>query len=578
MLNKIIRFSLNNRLIVVLLSVLILALGIVAFMRTEVDIFPDLNAPTVVVMTEAPGYAPEEVEKIVTFPIETAVNGATGVRRVRSSSSSGFSIVWVEFDWTTDIYKARQIVSEKLSTIASDFPPGVKSPTLGPQSSILGEMLIIGLRADSTSIAELRSLADRVIRPRLLSICGVSQVAVIGGDVKEYQIQLSPERMRQLNVTLDEVDAAVRDINANASGGIINEYGNEYIVKGDINTTSLDDIAKSVIKTDGCKPVTIGDIADVVEGVKLPRLGTGSLDAKPAVLMTVTKQPAAGTIQLTESIENALSGIKENLPHDVTVKTDIFRQADFINTSIGNLGEALLEGALFVIIVLFIFLMNLRTTFISVVALPISILITIVIMHLFGLGINTMSLGGIAIAIGSLVDDAIVDVENVNKRLRLNSQSPTPLPARDIIYEASAEVRLPIFNSSLIIIASFLPLFFLTGVEGRMLIPLGVSFIVALVASTLVALTITPVLCSYLLERKTDKRHGCDTRIVVFFKSILEKCLKWSLSHSRILLYSTAALFVMAVVAFFSLGRSFLPSFNEGSLTINVGTLPVISL
>lgn len=578
MLNKIIRFSLNNRLIVVLLSVLILALGIVAFMRTEVDIFPDLNAPTVVVMTEAPGYAPEEVEKIVTFPIETAVNGATGVRRVRSSSSSGFSIVWVEFDWTTDIYKARQIVSEKLSTIASDFPPGVKSPTLGPQSSILGEMLIIGLRADSTSIAELRSLADRVIRPRLLSIGGVSQVAVIGGDVKEYQIQLSPERMRQLNVTLDEVDAAVRDINANASGGIINEYGNEYIVKGDINTTSLDDIAKSVIKTDGCMPVTIGDIADVVEGVKLPRLGTGSLDAKPAVLMTVTKQPAAGTIQLTESIENALSGIKENLPHDVTVKTDIFRQADFINTSIGNLGEALLEGALFVIIVLFIFLMNPRTTFISVVALPISILITIVIMHLFGLGINTMSLGGIAIAIGSLVDDAIVDVENVNKRLRLNSQSPTPLPARDIIYEASAEVRLPIFNSSLIIIASFLPLFFLTGVEGRMLIPLGVSFIVALVASTLVALTITPVLCSYLLERKTDKRHGRDTRIVVFFKSILEKCLKWSLSHSRILLYSTAALFVMAVVAFFSLGRSFLPSFNEGSLTINVGTLPGISL
>ena len=579
MLNKIIRFSLDNRLIVLLCSVLVVVLGIFSLARTEVDIFPDLNAPTVVVMTEAQGYAPEEVEKIVTFPIETAVNGATGVRRVRSSSSSGFSIVWVEFDWSTDVYKARQIVSEKLSAIANDFPPGVNAPTLGPQSSILGEMLIIGLTSDTTSMTELRSIADRNIRPRLLSIGGVSQVAVLGGDIKEYQIQISPERMKHFDVTLDDVDAAVEGINNNASGGIINEYGNEYIVKGDVNTTSLEDISKSVIKSTESGIVTIGDIADVVEGCKRPKLGTASLNAKSAVLMTVTKQPSVGTINLTEKIESELAELKTTLPSDVNVRTDIFRQSDFIDTSIGNLGEALIEGALFVILILFIFLMNPRTTAISVVALPVSILITIIAMHLMGLGINTMSLGGIAIAIGSLVDDAIVDVENVYKRLSLNRQSGTPLPARDIIYEASAEVRLPIFNSSLIIIASFVPLFFLTGVEGRLLIPLGIAFIVALIASTLVALTLTPVLCSYLLEKKkSGKQKSSESKVVSVLKSGLSRCLNWGLSHSRILLWSTAGLFVLSLVIFFTLGRSFLPSFNEGSLTINVSTLPGISL
>ncbi|MBO4379467.1 MAG: efflux RND transporter permease subunit [Muribaculaceae bacterium] len=579
MLNKIIRFSLDNRLIVLLCSALVVVLGIFSLARTEVDIFPDLNAPTVVVMTEAQGYAPEEVEKIVTFPIETAVNGATGVRRVRSSSSSGFSIVWVEFDWSTDVYKARQIVSEKLSAIANDFPPGVNAPTLGPQSSILGEMLIIGLTSDTTSMTELRSIADRNIRPRLLSIGGVSQVAVLGGDIKEYQIQISPERMKHFDVTLDDVDAAVEGINNNASGGIINEYGNEYIVKGDVNTTSLEDISKSVIKSTESGIVTIGDIADVVEGCKRPKLGTASLNVKPAVLLTVTKQPSVGTINLTEKIESELAELKTTLPSDVNVRTDIFRQSDFIDTSIGNLGEALIEGALFVILILFIFLMNPRTTAISVVALPVSILITIIAMHLMGLGINTMSLGGIAIAIGSLVDDAIVDVENVYKRLCLNRQSGTPLPARDIIYEASAEVRLPIFNSSLIIIASFVPLFFLTGVEGRLLIPLGIAFIVALIASTLVALTLTPVLCSYLLEKKkSGKQKSSESKVVSVLKSGLSRCLNWGLSHSRILLWSTAGLFVLSLVIFFTLGRSFLPSFNEGSLTINVSTLPGISL
>ena len=579
MLNKIIRLSLNNRLVVLLATVFLLGIGIVLLSRTEVDIFPDLNAPTVVVMTEAQGYAPEEVEKIVTFPIETAVNGATGVRRVRSSSSSGFSIVWVEFDWGTDIYRARQIVSEKLSTIADQMPVGVKTPTLGPQSSILGEMLIIGLTSDSTSMRELRTIADRAIRPRILSIGGVSQVAINGGDIKEYQVLISPERMRQRNVTLNEVEEALTDINSNASGGIINEYGNEYIVKGDINTTSLDDIAKSVVRSDDSGLVTVGDIADVVEGDKIPRLGCASLNTKPAVLMTVTKQPAVSTIDLTANIEKELNSIKHTLPADVNIRTDIFRQADFISNSIGNLGEALLEGSLFVILILFIFLMNPRTTVISVIALPVSILITIIIMNLLGLGINTMSLGGIAIAIGSLVDDAIVDVENVYKRLIENRKNGGSLSTKDVVYAASAEVRLPIFNSSLIIIASFTPLFFLTGVEGRMLIPLGIAFIVALIASTLVALTITPVLCSYFLDRKIKKSTtDHDSKVVKWLKSTLNKVLGWGLSHSAVILWSTAALFILAVVLFFTLGRSFLPSFNEGSLTVNVSTLPGISL
>lgn len=579
MLNKIIRLSLNNRFVVLLATIFLVGVGLVTLSRTEVDIFPDLNAPTVVVMTEAQGYAPEEVEKTVTYPIETAMNGATGVCRVRSSSSSGFSIVWVEFEWGTDIYRARQIVSEKLSTLADDMPEGVKTPTLGPQSSILGEMLIIGLTSDTTSMRELRTIADRQIRPRILSIGGVSQVAVIGGDIKEYQVLISPERMRFHNVTLNEVNEALTAVNSNAGGGIINEYGNEYIVKGDINTSSLDDISKCVVRSDNSGIVTIADIADVVEGDKTPRLGCASINTKSAVLMTITKQPSVGTIRLTENIENELKSIKRNLPADINVRTDIFRQSDFISNSIGNLGEALLEGSLFVILILFVFLMNPRTTVISVIALPVSILITIVIMHLLHLGINTMSLGGIAIAIGSLVDDAIVDVENVYKRLIVNRKNGGSLSTTDVVYAASAEVRLPIFNSSLIIIASFTPLFFLTGVEGRMLIPLGIAFIIALIASTLVALTVTPVLCSYLLDRIIKKDDATtDSRVVRSLKSGLNRVLNRILSHSKALLISTAALFIIAIALFFTLGRSFLPSFNEGSLTVNVSTLPGISL
>lgn len=581
MLNRIIRFSLDNRIIVLALSGFLLLFGLIAVMNTEVDIFPDLNAPTVVVMTEAPGYAPEEVEKLVTFPIETAVNGATDVRRVRSSSATGFSVVWVEFDWGTDIYIARQIVSEKLAAVAESMPPGVGNPTLGPQSSILGEVMIIGLTSDSTSMIDLRSLADRVIRPRLLSIGGVSQVSVIGGDVKEYQILVSPEKMRYHGVTLQQVLDCTESINNNATGGVLYEHGNEYLIKGDINTRSIEDIAKTVVRSEGDSLILLSDIADVRTGPQEPRLGVASEKTKSAVLLTVTKQPSTGTIELVDKIKSELSSLKHNIPADIKISTDIFDQSEFIDSSISNLQVSLFEGALFVIVVLFFFLMNVRTTLISLVALPLSILVTIVILHFMGLTINTMSLGGIAIAIGSLVDDAIVDVENVYKRLRENRRLAPEKRQKtiEVVYQASKEVRMPIFNSSLIIIASFLPLFFLHGIEGRMLIPLGISFIVALLASTIVALTVTPVLCSYLLgSDKAAASLSKEPRVANALRKGYEKLLQKSFEHKKAVLYGTGALFLISMCLFFTLGRSFLPSFNEGAFTINVSTLPGISL
>ena len=581
MLNKFIQFSLNNRLTILILSAVMMIAGTVVLFRTEVDIFPDLNAPTVVVMTEAAGYAPEEVEKLISFPIETAVNGATDVRRVRSSSATGFSIVWVEFDWGTDVYTARQIVSEKLSTINDQLPPGAGTPTLGPQSSILGEIMIIGITADTTSMSDIRSLADRVIRPRLLSIGGVSQVAVIGGDIKEYQIQIMPERMRHYNISLTEIMECVEGINNNATGGVLYEYGNEYIIKGDVNTTSIDDLSKAVVRSDDNGTVLIEDIATIAIGNKMPRLGLASERGTPAVLMTVTKQPAVGTIELTEKIESELHSLGKNMPKDMKISTNIFKQSDFIDNSISNLQQSLIEGSIFVVIVLFFFLMNMRTTFISLIALPLSVIIAVIILHFFGFTINTMSLGGIAIAIGSLVDDAIVDVENVYKRLRENKSLPASerKSTISVVYEASKEVRMPILNSTLIIIASFLPLFFLSGIEGRMLIPLGISFIVALMASTLVALTLTPVLCSYLLNsQKTTNNIDKEPWITQKMKSGYKKGLTWSFGHKSILLGVVGLLFAIAIALFFTLGRSFLPSFNEGSFTVNVSTLPGIAL
>ncbi len=581
MLNKIIHFSLQNRLMVLVASVLLMVGGTYMAFHTEVDVFPDLNAPTVVVMTEAGGMAAEEVERLVTFPIETAVNGATDVRRVRSSSTTGFSVVWVEFDWDTDIYLARQIVSEKLSTVSGSLPDNVSQPVLGPQSSILGEVLIVGLTADSTSMLDLRTLADWTVRPRLLSTGGVAQVAVLGGDIKEYQILIHPDRMKHYGVSLSEVMAATRGMNQNTSGGVIYQYGNEYIVRGLVSENDVEKLAQSALRTAQGTTVTLADVADVRIGAQQPKLGVASERGKPAVLLTVTKQPNTGTIELTAKLEEAIKDLKKNMPGDVHVSTDIFRQANFINSSIDNVQDSLIEGAIFVVIVLFMFLANVRTTVISLVTLPLSLLITLLVLHYMGLSINTMSLGGMAIAIGSLVDDAIVDVENVWKHLRQNRMLPVEerRPVLDVVFDASREVRMPILNSTIIIMVSFVPLFFLSGMEGKMLIPLGIAFIVSLFASTVVALTLTPVLCSYLLGgRKGSDRLPKEAFVAVWLKKYYETALLWVLGHKKIVTGGTAVLLVAAIGFFFTLGHSFLPSFNEGSFTINISSLPGISL
>ena len=583
MLNKIIRFSLRNRLLVMVTAVLLMVGGIYTSTHMEVDVFPDLNAPTVVVMTEVPGMAPEEVERLVSFPIETSVNGATNVRRVRSSSTTGFSIVWVEFDWGTDIYRARQVVSEKLAMVRDALPKGAGNPTLGPQSSILGELMIVALTADSTSLRDLRTLADWTIRPRLLATGGVAQVTVLGGDIKEYQILISPEKMTHYGVGLAEVYAAVQGMNQNTAGGIIYEYGNEYIIRGMLATNRVDQLGAAVVKTVGNMPVCLRDVAEVRIGSKMPRMGVASHNGKQAVMMTVTKQPNTSTLELTEALDATLQSLGQTLPKDVQVSTDIYRQSRFIESSIDNVKQALIEGGLFVVIVLFIFLMNVRTTLISLVTIPLALVTSVLALRWMGLTINTMSLGGMCIAIGSLVDDAIVDVENVFKRLRENRLLPEAQRRRikDVVFDASREVRMPILNSTLIIVASFVPLFFLSGMEGRMLVPLGIAFIVALGSSTVVALTLTPVLCTYLLAGRGKEDGGKEQKesyVAVTLKRWYAKALAWALARWRWVLGATGVAVVLAVVVFSTLGRSFLPPFNEGSFTIGVSTLPGVSL
>lgn len=580
MLDKIIRFSLQNRAFVLMAAVLLMVGGIYTTSHIDVDVFPDLNAPTVVVMTEATGMAPEEVERLVTFPVETAMNGASDVRRVRSSSTAGFSVVWVEFDWGTDIYRDRQIVSEKLAEVGESLPPDCGKPTLGPQSSILGEAMIIGLDSDTTSMQDLRTLADWTFRPRLLSLGGVAQVTVIGGDIKEYQIKLSPEKMKHYDVSLQEVISATESMNRNSTGGVLYEYGNEYIIRGLLSTDDIDGIGRAVVRMQGDVPITLNNIAEIAVGPKAPVLGVASHRGKPAVLMTVTKQPDASTALLTEKLDKAVEDLKTQIPSDVNVSTDIFRQQKFIDSSIDNIKKSLYEGALFVIIVLFFFLMNVRTTLISLVTIPLSLLVSVLTLKFMGLTINTMSIGGMAIAIGSLVDDAIVDVENVFKHLRQNRKLPESerLPVLEVVFNASREVRLPILNSTFIIVVSFVPLFFLTGMEGRMLRPLGIAFITALFASTLVALTLTPVLCSFLLGSEKSDKAGKEPALVRWLQKIYNVALEWVLSHKKLTLGSVAALFAVALGLFCSFGSSFLPAFNEGSFTINVSTLPGVSL
>ncbi|MGM9692065.1 MAG: efflux RND transporter permease subunit [Alloprevotella sp.] len=580
MLNKIISFSLRNRLAVLLGAAMLIIAGLYTAKTMEVDVFPDLNAPTVVVMTEAKGMAPEEVERLITFPLETSVNGAAGVRRVRSSSTTGFSIVWVEFDWSTEIYRARQTVAEKIALVKEQLPAEAGTPTIGPQSSILGELMFVALTADSTSLRDLRTLADWQIRPRLLATGGVAQVSVIGGELKEYQILLSPEKMKHYGVGLNDALAAVEGMNTNTSGGVLYEYGNEYIIRGVLSTADTAALSAALVKTSGGAAVTLGEIAEVKIGNRTPKTGVASLRGKPCVMMTVTKQPQTNTLDLSEKIDASLAELKTTLPPDVHISTDVYRQERFINSAIDNVKKSLFEGGIFVVVVLLLFLMNVRTTVISIVTIPLSLIVSLLTLHLFGLTINTMSLGGMAIAIGSLVDDAIVDVENVFRHLRENRALPREeqKSVLSVIFNASREVRLPILNSTLIIIVSFVPLFFLTGLEGRLLVPLGVAFITALCASTLVALTLTPVLCSYLLGKGKKDKEEREPFLSRFLKKHYTKALQWVIGKKKTVLAVTAAVFVGAVALFCTMGSGFLPPFNEGSFTINVTTLPGISL
>ena len=580
MLNKIIKFSLHNRFFVVIASVLLLIFGSVISSKMEVDVFPDLTAPTVVVLTEAHGMAPEEVEKLVTFPIETSVNGATNVRRVRSSSSAGISIVWVEFEWNTDIYKARQIVSEKITAVADKLPQGVGNPTMGPQSSIMGEIMLVSVTADKTSQIDLRTIADWTIRPRLLATGGVSQVVVIGGEYKQYQILASPQKMNYYNVSLTELLKASEEANGNSSGGFMNEYNNEYIVKGIGRTNEIEALGQSVIKMQNGNPIKIEDVAEIKIGASL-KIGDGSLKGEPAVIMTVMKQPATNTLELTKTIDASIADIQKNLPKDVHINTKIFRQADFINASISNIQKTLLEGTAFVIIILFLFLMNWRATFISLLAIPISLIVAILTLKWLGFTINTMSLGGMAIAIGDLVDDAIIDVENVFKRLKENALKPKA-EQKDkltVIFDGSFEIRSSVINATFIIIVAFLPLFFLSGMEGKLLAPLGIAFIVALFASLIVSITLTPVLASYLLtnDKMLLKQHK-ESWLVERLQKVYSNALNRAMEMKKTVLVIAGVLFLVALLALSQLGRSFLPEFNEGSLVVSAVSLPGISL
>jgi len=579
MLNKIINYSLNNKLFVLLGAVLLIVGGLFTVQKMDVDVFPDLTAPTVAVMTDAHGMSAEEVERLVTFHIETSVNGATNVRRVRSASMQGYSFVWVEFDWGADIFKARQVVSEKMVTLGSVLPEGIV-PVLAPQSSIMGEILFIGLKSDSTSQMELRTLAEWVVKPAILATGGVSQVTIIGGDYKQYQLLADPQKMDFLGVSMNELAQAGRSFSANSSGGVVRDFGNEYMIRGMARSNDLEELGNTHIKTVNNRPVVVSDVAEVVIGSAV-KYGYASENAEPAVIIAVSKQPNINTLKVTENIEKNLGEIGKSLPRDVVMNTRIFRQADFIESSVRNVGSAMLEGALFVVVILFLFLASFRTTIISIVAIPLSLFGTVIVLHFLGMNINTMTLGGMTIAIGSLVDDAIIDVENVYKRLRQNHRKPREerRPVFDIVLNASIEIRASILNATLIIMVAFIPLFFLTGMEGRMLKPLGVAFIVALFMSLIVAMTVTPLMCKLLLsnEKYLDKNKA-DSWLTVRLTSLYEKSLEWVLRNKKKVLYPTIGLFLVSVGLFFTMGRSFLPELNEGALVITAVTKPGVSL
>ncbi|MCH7782310.1 efflux RND transporter permease subunit [candidate division KSB1 bacterium] len=585
MFDKLIKISLENRLIVLWLALLLLISGTVIAIYLPVDVFPDLTAPTVTVITEAHGMAAEEVEILVTFPIETAVNGATGVRRVRSSSAAGISIVWVEFDWGTDIYIARQIVNEKLQIAGASLPKGVERPILAPISSIMGEIMLISItnkesgEGQKLSDMELRSFADWTIRRRLLSVPGVSQVVPIGGEVKQYQVLVSPEKLVAYDISLNEVLRAAEASNMNSSGGSYMDAGQEYLIRGIGRVRNLDDLANSVITMRGGLPVLIRNVAEVKIGPAI-KFGDGSVNASPAVIIMIQKQPNANTIELTERIESTIAGIQSVMSQDIEINTTIFRQSDFIHVAIDNVVEALYIGAILVIFVLFFFLGNIRTTLISATAIPLSLAVTIIVFYFYEMTINTMTLGGIAIAIGVLVDDAIIYVENVFRRLKENyhRSGEAKRASIKIIFEASKEIRAPMVNATFIIIIVFMPLYFLGGVEGRLLRPLGIAYITSIFASLLVAVTVTPALCAYFLPKANFIKKEGDSWLVTRLKKVYSKILNYVLRFPKSVFISAAVFLILTVAVLPFLGRAFLPEFNEGSLTISVLTVPGTSL
>jgi CzcA family heavy metal efflux pump len=575
MLNKIIQWSVKNRLIVLIAASVLLVYGGIVALRSPIDVFPDLTAPTVTILTESHGMAPEEVESLVSLPIEASMNGTAGVFRVRSNSAAGISIVFVEFNLGTDIYRARQLVTEKLAQVR--LPQGIRPPVLGPISSTMGEIMLISMTSQTTSAMDLRSLADWVVRPRLLGVPGVAQVMIIGGQTKQYQVLVDPAKLRDYGLTLREVTDAVAAANVNSSGGFLERPTEEYMIRARGRVNSLDELADSVITVRKGTPLLVKNIGNVQLGPALKR-GDGSFNMHADVVATVQKQPNANTIEVTRQIETALAGLKGTLPGDVTIETKAFQQAAFIERAIDNVQRALVEGGALVAVVLFLFLWNFRTTVISLMAIPLSLITAIIAMSYFGIGINTMTLGGLAIAVGELVDDAIIDVENVFRRLKQNAHARFSQTPEKVIYEASSEIRNSIVFATMIIVLVFLPLFRLGGFEGRMFAPLAFAYIASISASLLVALTVTPALCYYLLGRSKLLREERDSWLVTWLKARYARILAWTLDHSFQIISTSVALLVVALMVYPLMGREFLPAFNEGALNINITLPPGTSL
>lgn len=576
--NAIIKWSLQNRLIVVAIAALLLVWGAYVAINLPVDVLPDLNKPTVTIMTEASGLAPEEVETLVSFPIETAMNGVPGVSRVRSQSGIGLSIIYVEFDWGTDVYRNRQLVAEKLAQAKEQLPPDVL-PSLAPISSIMGEIMLVSVSSKSgkTDPLDVRTLADWTIRPRLLTLAGVAQVINIGGGVKQYQVLVTPEKLKQFGVTIEEVSKALEQSNSNSTGGFVDAQSQEYLVRNLGRFYTVDELKQTVVAYRNNTAIKIGDVADVEFGPRIKR-GEAGANGRPAVIMSIQKQPGTSTLELTQKVDDALKELQASLPEDVEINANLFRQANFISTSISNVIEALRDGSILVVIVLFLFLLNFRTTFITLTAIPLSFVITFLIFYMFGVTINTMTLGGLAVAIGELVDDAIVGVENVFRRLRENRQLEKPRSALTVVFEASLEIRSSIVFATFIVALVFIPLFMLTGVEGKLLAPLGLAYITSLVASLVVSITVTPVLSYYLLPKMKAMHDEKDGFVVRFLKKWDEKLLRHTLPHPWLVIGGAAIAFLLAAATLPFLGTSFLPEFNEGTLTINVQAQPGTSL